>query len=108
MGVFGKIGSGFKWLGINILRLIRRDEVLIAAKLAAGILPIPAFYEIVTLVRMLDQKDLSGLDKMAHALEEILPILEKYDITLDEESDLRFLIELAVHVMKGKARLIEQ
>jgi hypothetical protein len=106
MGFFGKIGGGFKWLGKNILRLIRRDETLIVAKLAAGVLPIPAFSEIVSLVKMLDSKDLSGIDKMANAIEDILPILEKYDITIEEESDLRFIIELAVKIMKGKARVI--
>jgi hypothetical protein len=43
---------------------------------------------------------------MSRALEDIWPILEKYDISLDDESDARFLIELAVKIMKGKARVV--
>ncbi len=107
MGIFGKIGGGFKWLGKNILRLIRKDETLIVAKLAASILPIPAFYQIVTLVTELDRLEMNGYGKMAKALEDVWPILDEYGVTLDEESDARFLVELAVKVMKGKARVLE-
>jgi hypothetical protein len=57
---------------------------------------------------MLDSKELAGIEKMSRALEDIWPILEKYDISLDDESDARFLIELAVKIMKGKARVVEE
>lgn len=107
MGVFGKIGSGFKWIGKKLLGLIRRDEVLLAIKLAASYAPIPALSEIVDLIRYIDRDDIPGTAKMAKALEEILPILEKYGVEVDDESDLRGLIELAVMIMKGKARVVE-
>jgi hypothetical protein len=107
MGVLGKIGSGFKWFGKKLLGLIRKDETLLVVKLAAKYVPIPALGAIVDLVRYIDKDDVPGYEKMGTAIEKILPILEEYDVEIEEESDLRFIIELAVKIMKGKARAIE-
>ena len=107
MGVFGKIGSGFKWIGKKLLGLIRRDEILIAVRLVAGILPIPALYEIVKLVKFIDTTGKSGAEKFAWVLENLPDILEKYGVDIEDRSELNFIIELAVKVMKGKARVID-
>jgi len=108
MGVFGKIGGGFKWLGRNILKLIRHDEALFAVKFIAKRVPIlSAIDDVVALVRYIDREDKSGPDKFATALASIEPILNEYGIEIEDESDLKFMIELAVRIMKGKARVVE-
>jgi len=106
MAILRKIGNAFKWVGSKVLWVIRRKETLIAVSLADDFLPIPALDKIILLVKHLDKKDVPGSEKLAEALEEILPILEEYGIKVSEESDLRFLIELAVKIMKEKARVI--
>lgn len=106
MKIFRKIGNAFKWLGSKALWVIRRNETLFAVQLASGLVPIPALRAIVLLVTKLDQESVPGVVKMAMALEAILPILEEWDITVEEKSDLRLLIELAVSIMKGKSRII--
>ena len=107
MNVFKRIGAGFKWLGKKALWLFKRNEVLLAVQLAIDIIPIPALDKIILLIRSIDDSAKPGIEKMAIALEEIWPILEEYDIKIGDESDLRFLIELAVKIMKGRARVIE-
>ena len=108
MGVFGKIGGGFKWLGRNILKLIRRDEALFAVKFIANRIPfLSAIDDVVALVRYIDQEDKSGPDKFAAALASIEPILKEYGVEIEDESDVHFIIELAVKIMKGRARVID-
>lgn len=108
MGLFGKIGGGFKWLGGKLLGVLRRGETLFAIKLAADLLPIPALDKIVYLVWKLDGSTRSGKEKMVVALEEVIPILEEYGIVVEKESELRFIIELALKIMEGKARAITE
>ena len=106
MNILRKIGDGFKWIGKKTLWLIRRNEVLIAVSLASGVIPVPALDKIILLVRSLDRKNVPGDQKMAEALERIIPILTEYGIDMDDESDVRFVIELAVKMMKKRARVI--
>jgi hypothetical protein len=108
MGVFGKIGGGFKWLGKKILGLIRSDEALFAVKFLANRVPVlSAIDDVVALVRYIDGDDKSGPDKFATALASIEPILKEYGIEIEDESDIHFIIELAVKIMKGRARAIK-
>lgn len=103
---FRKIGSAFKWLGEKMLWVLRRNETLLAVSLAADALPIPALDKIVLLVRSLDRKNIPGEQKMAEALEKILPILAEYGVDVKDESQLRLLIEIAVAIMKKRARVV--
>ena len=107
MNVFKFIGRKLKWVGSKILWVIRRNETILAVQLATKFLPIPALDKIVMLVRGLDRPGVPGDAKMAEALESLMPILAEYDVEIDEESDLRFIIELAVKIMKERARIIE-
>ena len=102
MNIFKVIGRGFKWLGGKILWFVRRDEVLLIARFV----PIPAFDSILTVVRAIDNKGKPGPAKMAEALILILPILKAYNVELKDEATLRFIIEVAVQVMKGAAKIV--
>ena len=103
MNIFKVIGRGFKWIGGKILWFVRRDEVLLIARFV----PIPAFDEILTVVRAIDSRGKkSGPAKLIEAMALILPILAAYDIKLKDESTLRFIIETAIQVMKGTARVV--
>jgi hypothetical protein len=106
MKIFRKIGSAFKWLGKKTLWLIRKDETLFAIKLATKLVPIPALELIAMLVLAVDEEDRPGAEKMAIALEGLPAILEEFGIELEDESDARLLIELALAIMKGRARVI--
>ena len=64
MNILKVIGRGFKWLGGKILWVVRRDEVLLIARFV----PLPAFDEILLLVRAIDKKGKSGPEKMLEAL----------------------------------------
>lgn len=106
MNVFRKIGNAFAWLGSKTFWVIRRNETLIAVSLAADVLPIPALDKIILLVRSLDRKNVTGAEKMSEALEKIQPILAEYGVNMADESDLRFVIELAVKILKKRGRII--
>ncbi len=106
MNILTKIAGGFKWLGSKILWVIKRDETMLAISLASSTLPIPALDKIVLLVRSLDRKNTSGSEKMAEALVKVLPILEAFGLEVADESQLRLIIEIAVAVMKKRARII--
>lgn len=107
LGVLKKVAGGFKWLGKKTLWVIRRKETLFAVSLAADHLPIPAIDKIVLLVRSLDRKNVPGIEKMAEALVKIQPILEEYGIKIKKESDVKYLIDTAVRIMRKQARIIE-
>ena len=106
MNIFRKIGSGFKWLGGKILWVIKREETLFAISLASGFLPIPALDKVVFLVRGLDRSDVPGTEKMLFALEKLPEILRAYNVTLQDEAEARLIIEIAVAMMKKRARVI--
>lgn len=106
LSILRKVGNGFKWLGKKVLWVLRRNEVLFAISLADDFLPIPAFEKIVLLVKAIDKKDKTGTEKMLVALEKLPAVLAEFGIVIKEESRLRLLIELAVQIMKRRARVI--
>jgi hypothetical protein len=107
-GVLRKVGSGFKWLGKKALWVLRRNETLFAISLADDILPIPALDKIVLLVRAIDHKNKSGEEKMAEALEKLPAILKEFGLDITSKSEAKLAIELAVAIMKKRARVIPQ
>ena len=106
MNVFKKIGSGFKWIGSKILWVLKRKETLIAVTLATDFLPIPALDKIVMLVRRLDDKAVSGSQKMVDALVGLPKILKEYGVDIEDEAQARLIIEIAVAIMKERARVL--
>lgn len=108
MKIFRKVGNAFKWLGSKVLWVVKRNETLLAIRLAQGFVPIPALYLIVELVHKIDKEDRPGAEKMAIALEGLPAILHDFDIEIGEESEARLLIEIAVAIMKKKARIIHE
>ena len=100
-GFFKGIGRGFKKVGKGALWVFKREEVLFASSL----IPIPAFDKVVVLVRSLDRKNVPGEVKMLEALQKILPILKECGVDIKKESDIRFIIELALKVAEKKARV---
>ena len=95
------VARGGKSLIGKALGLLRRDEVMLAVRLV----PVPVIDKIVLLVRALDQRNLSGQEKMAEALVKLEALLETSGIRY-KESDLRFLIELALKLKDRKARIV--
>jgi hypothetical protein len=100
MKIFKKVGGGFKWLGKKTLWVFRRKETKLALKLAASMVPIPAFNMILMLVMLIEQEDMAGTEKMAIALKALPEILKEYGVEIKDESDMKLLIELAVLIMK--------
>lgn len=106
MNILRKIGSGFKWLGGKILWVLKRNETLIAVSLATDFLPIPALDKIVSLVRKIDNKAVPGEQKMVDALEGLPAILREYGVDVEDQAQARLIIEIAVAIMKERARVV--
>lgn len=106
MNIFKKVLGGFKWLGSKILWVLKRNETLIAVSLATDFLPIPALDKIVMLVRKIDNDAVPGAQKMVYALEGLPEILQQYGVDVEDEAQARLIIEIAVAIMKERARVI--
>lgn len=104
MNIFKVIGRGFKWLGGKFLWFVRRDEILLIARFV----PIPAFNAILHMVRAIDNKGEPGPEKMIEALLMLPGILKLYNIDLKDidNARMRFIIEVAIQVMKGAAKVV--
>jgi hypothetical protein len=95
-------------LGKRTLWVVRRNETLFAISLASDALPIPALDKIILLVRSLDNKNKTGEEKMLEALIKIQPILEEFGVQINKESDVKYLIDTAVRIMRKQARVISK
>jgi hypothetical protein len=108
MNILKKVAGGFRWIGSKILWVLKRNETLFAISLADDILPIPALDKIVLLVRALDRKSMSSEEKMAEALEKLPDILKEYGLDIKSKSEAKLAIELAVAIMKKRARVVRK
>lgn len=107
MNIFRVIGRGFKWIGKKILWVVRRDEVLLIARFV----PLPAFDEILLMVRAIDLKFSGrhrGTEKMLEALKLLPGILQAFGVDSKkiDNATLRFLVEVAVQVMRGTTKVV--
>lgn len=107
MNIFRVIGRGFKWIGKKFLWVLRRDEVLLIARFV----PLPAFDEILLMVRAIDVKFSGGhrgTEKMLEALKLLPGILNAFglDHKKIDNATMRFIIEVAVQVMKGTTKVV--
>lgn len=106
LNVLRVVGRGFKWLGKKTLWIVKRNETLLAISLAKNVIPIPALDKIVLLVRSLSKKNLTGVEKMAEALVKIQPILAAYEVEIDKESDVKYLIDTTLRILRKQIRVI--
>ena len=104
MNIFKVIGRGFKWIGGKILWFVRRDEVLLIARFV----PIPAFDKILLMVRAIDNNGKPGPEKMIEALMLLPGILKQFGLKPEDidNARMRFIIEVAVQIMKGAAKVV--
>ena len=104
MNILKVIGRGFKWIGGKVLWFVRRDEVLLIARFV----PIPAFNAILLMVRTIDNSGKPGPEKMIEALLMLPGILKAFNIKIEDINNarMRFIIEVAVQVMKGAVKVV--
>lgn len=101
MGFLSKVGGAFKKVGKGALWGIKRPEARIAVSFIPGAAPVKEVIKaVIPVVVALDSKKLSNTQKMNKALKDLKPLLYT-EFNIKKGSETRFLIELAIQMLRG-------